>query len=249
MKLAIVIATYMRKNNSSPKNIRNVFKMLRQQTYKDFKVFIVGDCYENNEEFENLCDEYNDDIYYKNLDKHFRNNYFNIRANKWASGGCNARYHGIKKAFEENYDYYLHLDDDDIWLDNHVSSIVETIKAIPKLDFAFTYGKLKNYMLPREYKSVNSIYLNNLEVKHGDIIHSSWCINLNTMFAHLKEIYDLRLNTIDKIQNGVIPETRLLPLDYVILTVFRSLNQKNKCDSVFIPKFTVIKDTEGNIPE
>ena len=40
MKIAVIICTYDRKNMSSKNYLINMFKMLENQTYKKFKVFI-----------------------------------------------------------------------------------------------------------------------------------------------------------------------------------------------------------------
>lgn len=37
-----------------------MFKMLEEQTYNDFKVFITGDNYQLNSEFEEICKSYKD---------------------------------------------------------------------------------------------------------------------------------------------------------------------------------------------
>jgi GT2 family glycosyltransferase len=115
MKLAVIICTYDRKNMSSKDILINMFKMLEEQTYKDFKVFIIGDSYTNDKEFKTLCENYDGEIYYENSPVHFREGYFNLKENKWSCCGCNSRLIGIKKAIQEKYDYYFHLDDDDIW--------------------------------------------------------------------------------------------------------------------------------------
>ena len=79
MKVAIVIATYWRKNNSSKQKLERMFSNLKSQTYKNFKVFIVGDNYTKEKEFFDLCQDYktpNTPIYYSNNDTSCRDNIF-----------------------------------------------------------------------------------------------------------------------------------------------------------------------------
>ena len=74
-------------------------------------------------------------IYSFNNSYSYRKDYFKIPLNKWCSGGILARFIGIKQAIKEGYKYYLHLDDDDIWINNHINIINNTIKQFPNVDF------------------------------------------------------------------------------------------------------------------
>jgi glycosyltransferase involved in cell wall biosynthesis len=51
MKLSIVIATYQRKDGSTPRLLTRALDSIFSQTYQNFKIYLIGDRYENNDEF------------------------------------------------------------------------------------------------------------------------------------------------------------------------------------------------------
>ena len=247
MKVSVIIATYQRKNGNSVLYLKNMFKILEAQTYKDFKVFIVGDSYENNTEFENLCKSYNGDIYYSNSDVHFRN-CFNIKKNMWSSGGINARLIGIEKAISENYDYYFHLDDDDYWEPNHIENYINTInKYNGKLDFIVSKSEFFNIVLPRAY--VHNENINNFIIKPCDIVHASWCINLKTIGNDFINWYKERINIINNFINKKYKEYYLEPFDSIILGKLNKLQKEKKINVICLKTITCKKKTEGEILE
>ena len=54
MKLGIVIATYQRKDGTTPFFLQKALDSIFSQTYQNFKIFLIGDKYEDNEEFVNI---------------------------------------------------------------------------------------------------------------------------------------------------------------------------------------------------
>ena len=54
MKLAIIISTYYRKDGRSSSFLTRALNSIANQTYQDYKIFLTGDRYENNEEFETI---------------------------------------------------------------------------------------------------------------------------------------------------------------------------------------------------
>ena len=48
----IVMTTYYRKNGSTLQKITRAINSIKNQTHKDWKLFLIGDNYQNNEEFE-----------------------------------------------------------------------------------------------------------------------------------------------------------------------------------------------------
>lgn len=248
MKIAVIICTYQRPNNKSKEYLNKMFQMLNNQTYQDFKVFIVGDCYENNNEFEELCKNYQGDIYYYNSPIHFRNNYFTIKINKWTSGGSNSRFIGIKKALDEKYDYYFHLDDDDLWYPNHIENAVNYIKKFPLVDFMICKSNYKNIILPREEKKIKNMKYNNFIITSCNSVHSSWIINLNTLGDFLTQKFTDRLDIINKIKNKNIKEYKLVPFDASLLRDLQNLQKIEEIKAICILERTVTKDSDVNIP-
>lgn len=248
MKIAVIICTYQRPNNKSKEYLNKMFKMLENQTYQDFKVFIIGDCYEDNNEFEELCKNYQGDIYYYNSPIHFRKNYFTIEMNKWSSGGSNSRFIGIKKALDEKYDYYFHLDDDDLWSPNHIENAVTYIKQFPLVDFMICKSNYENIILPREAHKIKTKNYNNFIISQCNSVHSSWIINLNTLGVFLTEKFTYRLNIINEIKNKKIKEYELNPFDASLLINLKNLQKIGKIKAICILERTVTKESDCNIP-
>ena len=245
-KFAVIIATYQRKNNNTLQCITNVAQFLNNQTYKNFKIFLIGDKYDNNDEFLKFKNLFNNDIYIHNNNKCFRNNVFNIQQNKWTCGGMLARYHGIKQACKENIQYYLHLDDDDIWSINHIEKINKVICDFPDIDFLMTKANYGNMILPRE--KINKIEYNNYKIKPRDSVHSSWCINLKTLISLLNLLFNWRIDRINRFINKTEKEVELLPFDAVILTHLQNKQNDEKIKCICSTHKTVTKKNDCNIP-
>ena len=68
MKLSISMATYCRKDGSTIKYLSRALDSVFNQTHQDFKIYLIGDRYENLEEINFLLLNYDKDkIYFENL--------------------------------------------------------------------------------------------------------------------------------------------------------------------------------------
>ena len=69
MKLGIVIATYQRFDGSTPTLLKRAIESVKDQTHQDYTLIVIGDKYEDNKEFENICNSagLKDKIIYENL--------------------------------------------------------------------------------------------------------------------------------------------------------------------------------------
>lgn len=248
MKIAVIIATYCRKQGTSKKHLETMFNYLENQTYKDFKVFIIGDNYSNNNEFETLCKSYKGNIYYHNSPVDYRKNTFKIAQNKWTCGGSYSRRLAIKKAIEENFDYYFHIDDDDTWDLNHIETYVNNLKIFSETAFMICKANYKNTILPRSHTKITTNSYNNYKVRSCDSVHASWCINLNILGNLLMSLYDKRISDINKIKNNNIKERRLGPLDANILSNIGNLQNKGQIKCMCLTSNTCTKLKDGNIP-
>lgn len=247
--LAVIICTYKRKDGSSIKNLKKLANIMNNQTYKNFTIFLNGDNYEDQKEFDFVCSLFKNKVIAENYPISFRNGYFKYAKNKWTCGGGNAIYNGILKAKKMGYKYYLHCDDDDEWTYDHIEQYYNTIKQFPKADFIFSKSHYKNLILPREHNSVKKLYYNNLPPKPENMVHSTLCINLKSIGDDILKIKRSRLNIINKIKNKEIEEYIIPPGDKQILGHINNKVKEKKYSVIFIPKITCKKDTDGNIPK
>lgn len=249
MKIAVIVATYQRTNGTTPRILNNMFQRLIKQTHKNFKVFIVGDDYRNSKEFNAIINKYKPrlNIWSKNNPKSLRNSNLKIKVNLWTSGGIYAKYEAIKKAIDEKYDIYMHLDDDDIWLSNHIKNYLNVFKEYPSVDFVYSKAKYCKTHLPKNIPDTISTTLNNFGegIKPGNVVHSTFAFNLNTCGNLVLKMFVDRIILLKQIQKKEILETRIRAHDaYQLLTI-----KENNKSSILIPIVSCIKRTDGNVPK
>ena len=70
MTLGVTIHTYQRADGQTPRLLLRAIQSVVNQSYQNYKIFIVGDKYEDNQEFEDIINgfiEISDKIVYENL--------------------------------------------------------------------------------------------------------------------------------------------------------------------------------------
>lgn len=149
MKFGIVISTYMRKDGKSPELLKRTLNSVFSQTYKEFKIFLIGDRYENDDEFNSICSIYEKEkLYFINLPFAMERDKYTDPEIIWNCGGCYATNYGIEKSISEGYSYICHLDHDDWWYENHLEEINKCIED-NQASFVYTsstYGSPHNYL-------------------------------------------------------------------------------------------------------
>ena len=139
MKFAVTIATYQRKDGKTPQLLKRALDSVFNQTHQDFRVFIVGDNYEDDFEFKSIISEYpQDKIYAVNLpESHERLKYkgegsenfdFDTDRALWCNSGRTPMNLGIELALHNGYDWVAHLDHDDFWEPNHLEFINNVVE-------------------------------------------------------------------------------------------------------------------------
>ena len=98
MTLGVTIHTYQRADGQTPCLLMRAISSVANQSYQNFKIFIVGDKYENNSEFEDIVNgfvEIADKIVCENLPfAHERDKYLGVNnVALWNCGGANALNH------------------------------------------------------------------------------------------------------------------------------------------------------------
>lgn len=127
MKLAILIPTYRKGNGEFKNQIEQCLTSVSKQTHSNYKVYFIGDKYENNNEFDELSKIINPSkIVSKNLPISYERSKYSGR-NLWVCGGVYASNIGIELALNDGFDYICHLDHDDVWSPNHLELISKVI--------------------------------------------------------------------------------------------------------------------------
>jgi virginiamycin A acetyltransferase len=190
MKLGIVIATYQRLDGSTPSLLKRAIESIKKQTYQNYTLIIIGDKYEDNNEFEIICSDVDlkDKIIYKNLPiAKEREKYPMGSKELWSAGGVNARNYGIDLGLKLGLEYICHLDHDDYWHSQHLEIINHTIELTKDASVINTCSTYFDSYLPR-VELTNEILPS--EVKPGGFIHSAVCINHKNIPLKYRDVFE-----------------------------------------------------------
>lgn len=190
MKIGVVIATYQRSDGKTPELLERALKSVNYQTYQNFQVILIGDKYENNEEYEFLSKSiipehkiYYENLFYAKEREKYALNSFEL----WYSGGVNARNYGVDIALKLGLDYVCHLDHDDYWCPEHLQLIFNVISTKNTPAFIYTCSTHINSVLPR-------VELTNQIIEHlpvpCNLVHSSVCINYKLIPLKYRDVLE-----------------------------------------------------------
>lgn len=155
MTLGVTIHTYQRKDGQTPTLLARAIQSVANQSYQNIKIFIVGDKYEDEQEFKAIIEgfiEIADKIVYENLTfAHERDKYLGVNNTAlWNCGGANALNHANNLAKAHGITKVCHLDHDDVWLPNHLEVIAKAIVEKNNPAFIHTLSQyLNNPVFPQ----------------------------------------------------------------------------------------------------
>jgi glycosyltransferase involved in cell wall biosynthesis len=230
IEIAIVIPTYYRKDGNTYQYLKRALKSIKDQTYKNYKIYLIGDNYEHPEEVEEIIEKLNiSKITFENLSFAKERQKYTGRL-LWSYGGVNAINHGISLALRENFEFICHLDHDDWWLENHLEEVYKCIIE-NKSDWVCTKSTFLNpySFLPRI--TSDETYIPFLP-RESSLIHSSVCMNFKKIPLFYRDVYE---------ETGKIG----LPADADLWERCRIFLQDNNLKSYFINKITCRHDEEG----
>ena len=228
MKIAITIATYQRPDGKSYDYLTRALNSIKNQSHQDFKVFLIGDKYEDNDEFESIAKSAldPDKIYFENLPVAMERSIYTGR-HLWSCGGINAMNTGISLALENGFSWVAHLDHDDYWAEDHLLDINNTISDFPEANFIYTASTYKNNLILPRNSNLDGVVYKRLP-EPANVIHSSVCFNCNEI--------KLRYRDCTK------EEGRLYPSD---ADLWKRISSDNNTRSYFIDKLTSFQPQEG----
>jgi len=187
ISFAIVIATYYRKLGTTKRSLERAARSIVGQSYQNYKVFLVGDKYENDDEFNTFKDLFPEGkVETLNLPVAWERENCKVPYNLWCVAGATAMNNGIDLAVKEGFKYYAHLDDDDYWHPFHLRNVAMGYKQYPETTFVCTMGILNDAtILP----SIKGFDYNNFLCAGGQVFHSSYGFRL--------DIHPLRYHTFE----------------------------------------------------
>jgi len=178
---AVNITTYRRSDGTTIEKLKKAIDSVFAQNYKKFKIFVIGDSYENPKELFDLCSRYDQKyMYCENLTvKSERDIYKGVKDAVWSYGGTYACNYAVQKSVDLGYEYVCRLDHDDYWSQDHLANIKTCIEETGSL-FVCTlshYLKHGNLIPVKIDGSLGSHLYQSFDLKPGHLVHSSTCIN------------------------------------------------------------------------
>lgn len=196
IKFGIVMPTYKMKTDGDvhtgrAKYITSIdvltdsINSIKNQSYKNWKLYLVGDAYEDDQEVKDLLSSLLKPEQYKyyNLPKPGERTQNITSEEKWMTGGISAMNKGLDLCQSDGIKYIARLDHDDKWKSNHLELLAKAYTQIPNLGFVFTQGRKnpdtaassKRYFMMPDAKP--SLEVNNKGYVNGSSAHSSvsWC--------------------------------------------------------------------------
>lgn len=224
----IRISTY-RRNNGTFHLLAKCLRSIIAQTFSRWKVFLIGDDYKPNEEFEKLASMIHaDKLYHTNLPvSPERSKYSGTEL--WKIAGYTASCLGLSKIKEEEIPIHTCLDDDDWWETNHLQTLWETYQNFPEAAFVYTKSTYKspNQYLPNEDVSLS---YNNRPPRAYGLIHSavSWDVQkIPLMYRNIME-----------------EKSEWVAGDADMWERIRTYCEGNNLKTIYVPKLTVRHDSE-----
>lgn len=162
------------------------------QTHPDFKLYLIGDRFEGEEDLLNLISKFdNEKIHFKNLEVAKERDFYEDKNALWLYGGVNALNEGIEISLAESNNFICHLDHDDYWSPNHLELINKCITETGS-DWMCTKSKyvrngtfIIDTILP--LSDSNDEFSSFLPVPHG-VVHSSVCVNFKNIPLRYRDI-------------------------------------------------------------
>jgi glycosyltransferase involved in cell wall biosynthesis len=235
LKIGVVIATYMRDDGKTPQLLKRALDSVFRQTFQNFKVFLIGDYYENSEEFQSICSSYDSSkLWSINLPFAFERDRYDRHDTQmlvWNYAGAFANNYGIDQAMLQGYEYVCHLDHDDFWEKDHLSQVQACILSTGALWVCTksTYPFPKGQAMPNV--GGDEFYIE-YPPQARKVVHSSVCMNYRKIPLRHRNVYE---------ETGKVD----LPGDADYWERVGKWMKRNKEKGYLINKVTCRKEEEG----
>jgi len=247
IRFGVIVATYQREDKTTLEKLTEAIESIRAQTYGNYKIYLMGDDYENEEELKPLIESFDSSkLLFENLGLPGERLRFQGH-DRWHSGSNTVANMAINKAIRDGLTHMVRLDHDDVWTENHLKYLAKAITRYPKAKMFSTTSLIKryktgsdNYARP-QFRSVPHIGYNNL--KHvTEIWHSALCWDL-------KEFKDLRYRNVreQKLTEPVRPDLRGGDRDMIQRLTLHMVKKNVKW--VHVPLITLLyRNKKGELP-
>ena len=171
--LCVAVATYRRPDGSTPAFLENLWKMLERQSYTKWELYMTGDFYDDENEWQSFS-FYNDPrVHMYNMPEPGERGKM-TGLELWRNAGATAMNNAIERVVADGKEWVVHLDDDDIWDSDHLQNIVEGIRT--GATFVMTYCQFIADRLPKTAGLLTNI-THDVLPRPCRLIHSSVAFN------------------------------------------------------------------------
>lgn len=234
MKIAVTMSTFRRKDGRTPFYLKRALDSVFTQTHQDFKVFLIGDEYEDLNELFSICCNYpKDKLKVINIkEAKERRKYLPLEDKHilWSCAGVTAINVAITKALEEDIFYISHLDHDDYWSIDHLKDINLMLER--GASFVCTKSKYGQFgVLPID--DFGEIKVVQYLPQPGKIINSSTCFNYKDIPLLYRNMFEICGQPI--------------PADADLWERISNHIQQNNLKSYLINKISCMHEEEGYI--
>lgn len=227
MKFGIVIATYKRPDGRTPALLKRSLSSVLSQLHTDYKVLLIGDKYEDEEELRSVASMVpSEKLYLENLPYAAeRERYPQGGAALWASGGLNAMNRAIEVGLEMGITHFCHLDHDDMWSPDHLLNFERRL-------YPTAAHFLVSYSTSPVFHSILPLHeeVEILPAPRG-MIHSATCVDFSFFGERYRDVYQ---------ETGEI-----VPADADMWSRLRDKMQQLNITGQLIKKITCFHDDEG----
>lgn len=229
---------------NTPDLLRDSLGSIKNQTYDNYVVYLVGDAYKDDDEIKTVMEEIipKGNLNYHNMTSPGERNKGFTKEQFRNTAGCGAMNKGLSLAKADGIDYIVRIDHDDKWTPNHLELLAKAYTQYPELAYVFTRSRKKvdamnsskKYMYqPKEERHITTIEPNNLGFVYGDVSHSavSWrpslIGNLKYRDAEKQSKYEPK-----------IPMTKTMPADADMFKRMMDVIKSKGHKYMYIPKLT-----------
>jgi glycosyltransferase involved in cell wall biosynthesis len=258
LKIGIVIATHKIDNSrseymSTPEVLKDCLESIASQSYKNWKVFIVGDCYDGDEEITKVMKECLGNKYeFHNLSSPGERNLDIPTNEKKITGGTKAWNKGISMAESAGMDIIAKIDHDDKWKNNHLMTLAKAYTQYPETAFVFTKsakkpvggGTSKRVLYYPNGISIKKIEEDNHFAQGGNTSHSavSWRL--------LPGIKGIRYRGSADQKSSEPKRASVMPVDADIYSLIKERIKDKGYKYMYIPELTSLyRNSEGEFPK
>lgn len=188
-KFAVVMSTYVRHDGKTEEHLTKALDSLLEQTHEDWKIFLTGDKFEDEELFDKMVSKIPKSKI-KAVNRPFapeRDKYPAKSHKLWCSGGLSGTNFAIESALKEGFEYVCFLDHDDYWHKEHLSIFNEILGSFDDLVVLASRSVFggRDFFLPR-FQQVGYGYI----PAPQNVIKASTCIRWNSIKTRMRDVFE-----------------------------------------------------------